>query len=94
MLHLLTAQGEVKSLDFKGLKLLTASLFKTVEYLDENWCIVASLNNVDQPPYSLVISKIVFIDLSQSAWECPRGDVLVHKSPGIAVLLQERPAMR
>ena len=41
MLHLLTAQGEVKSLDFKGLKLLTASLFKAVEYLDENWCIVA-----------------------------------------------------
>ena len=48
MLHLLTAQGEVKSLDFKGLKLRTASLFKTVDYFDENWCIAASLNIVDQ----------------------------------------------
>ena len=67
MLHLLTAQGEVKSFVFKGLKLRTASLFKTVEYLDENWAIVASLNIVDHPINSLIISKIVFIDLSQSA---------------------------
>ena len=67
MLHLLTAQGEVKSLDFKGLKLRTASLFKTVEYIDEDWSIGASLNIVDQSINSLVISKIVFIDLSQSA---------------------------
>ena len=53
MLHLLTAQGEVKSLDFKGLKLRTASLFKTVEYIDEDWSIGASLNIVDHPINSL-----------------------------------------
>ena len=47
MLHLLTAQGEVKSLDFNGLKLRTASLFKTVDYIDENWASDASLNIVD-----------------------------------------------
>ena len=84
--HLLTAQGEVKILVFKGLKLFTASLLKRVS---RN---TIKCSFILMTIHSLIMSKIVLIDLSKSLRVGARSNMLVHKGPNVAVLFQKGPA--